>query len=114
VRDRVGGAVEAEQQRVAEVVVEAWRARPQLDRALLQRQRAREIAAHRQEGAERCTGVRRVGLAADQFLELAERLGVEIRTGVEVRRIRVDGGRTRGVELASGESLDARVVVSNM
>ncbi|MBM3948330.1 MAG: NAD(P)/FAD-dependent oxidoreductase [SAR202 cluster bacterium] len=39
--------------------------------------------------------------------------GVEIRTGVEVRRIAVGRGRATGVVLASGETLPADVVVSN-
>ncbi|MBX3269165.1 MAG: phytoene desaturase [Sandaracinaceae bacterium] len=42
-----------------------------------------------------------------------ERLGGRVRLGEEVRRIVVEGGRARGVELASGERLDASVVVSN-
>ena len=38
--------------------------------------------------------------------------GAELRTGAEVARIRIDGGRTRGVTLVSGEALDAPVVVA--
>jgi phytoene dehydrogenase-like protein len=46
-------------------------------------------------------------------LERAARAaGAEIRTGAEVARIRVEGGRVAGVVLASGERLDAPVVVA--
>jgi len=40
--------------------------------------------------------------------------GGEIRTGAEVARIRVTGRRVDGVELANGETLRARLVVSNL
>ena len=40
--------------------------------------------------------------------------GGTIRTDAEVRRIRVGGNRVRGVELASGETIDAPIVVSNL
>ncbi len=39
--------------------------------------------------------------------------GVEIRTGVEVERITVEGGRARAVCLSSGETIDADAVLSN-
>ncbi len=42
-----------------------------------------------------------------------EDLGVSIRLGAEVQRINVRSGRAVGVTLASGESIDARQVVSN-
>ena len=42
-----------------------------------------------------------------------EDLGVSIRTGADVQRINVTSGRAVGVTLASGESIDARQVVSN-
>jgi phytoene desaturase len=45
---------------------------------------------------------------------MAERLGVELRSGCEVRRILHEGGRTTGVELASGERVALSAVVSNM
>ncbi|MFO0809646.1 MAG: phytoene desaturase family protein [Gemmataceae bacterium] len=45
---------------------------------------------------------------------LAGELGVELRTNVEVRHIDVDGGRVRGVELATGERVPLSAVVSNM
>lgn len=46
-------------------------------------------------------------------LEKAARAaGAEIRTNAEVKRIRLEKGRVTGVTLASGETLDAEVVVS--
>jgi len=47
-------------------------------------------------------------------LKLAQELGVEVRTGSRVAKIRTRGGRVRGVELAGGESLEAALVVSNV
>lgn len=46
------------------------------------------------------------------YCRLAEARGAEVRTGVGVRRIVVEGGRTRGVELADGTFLPARIVIS--
>lgn len=45
---------------------------------------------------------------------LAERVGVDVRTGVGVAAIRVERGRTAGVELATGEVVPAPVVVANV
>ncbi|HLF57413.1 MAG TPA: NAD(P)/FAD-dependent oxidoreductase [Thermoanaerobaculia bacterium] len=46
-------------------------------------------------------------------LEAAARAaGADIRTGAEVARIRIDAGRAAGVILASGEELDAPIVVA--
>jgi phytoene dehydrogenase-like protein len=39
--------------------------------------------------------------------------GAEVRTGAEVARIRLDRGKTVGVTLASGETIDAPVVLSS-
>jgi phytoene dehydrogenase-like protein len=39
--------------------------------------------------------------------------GAEVRTGAEVRRIRLDRGKAVGVTLASGETVDAPVVLSS-
>ncbi|PYQ66233.1 MAG: hypothetical protein DMF53_03890 [Acidobacteria bacterium] len=39
--------------------------------------------------------------------------GVEVRTGAEVRRIRLDRSKVAGVTLASGETVDAPVVLSS-
>jgi phytoene desaturase len=47
------------------------------------------------------------------MVKLIESLGGELRCNAEVARIRVAEGRARGVELATGESLAADVVVSN-
>lgn len=44
---------------------------------------------------------------------LAEELGVEFRTGVEVTRIRLRGSRVEGVETNGGEFIPLRAVVSN-
>lgn len=49
-----------------------------------------------------------------QALLVASRAaGAELRTGAEVRRIRLDRGRVAGVTLASGETIDAPVVLSS-
>src|SRR5262249_58247400 len=45
--------------------------------------------------------------------ERARALGAVIETGQRVDRLRVDGGRVRGVVLASGEEIAADVVVCN-
>jgi phytoene desaturase len=47
----------------------------------------------------------------ESIADLARAEGVEIRTGTEVQRILVDGGRARGVATAEGE-IEADVVVS--
>jgi len=49
---------------------------------------------------------------SDAGAMLAALPGVEIRRGATVARIRVDGGRACGVTLATGETLDAPLVVS--
>jgi phytoene dehydrogenase-like protein len=43
----------------------------------------------------------------------ARAAGAELRTDAPVQRVLVDGGRATGVELASGELLEARHVISN-
>jgi len=53
------------------------------------------------------------GALVDGLVRLVESQGNELRTGSEVARIDVRGGRATGVTLASGESLAADVVVSN-
>ena len=47
------------------------------------------------------------------LVSLIERLGGQLLYNADVRRISVDGGRASGVELASGERLEADIVVSN-
>ena len=42
----------------------------------------------------------------------AKAAGAELRTGAEVRRIRVEGGKATGVTLASGEAIEAKTVLS--
>ncbi len=54
-------------------------------------------------------GLHRLGRAV---AERAEERGAVVRTGCAVRRVRVDGGRTTGVELADGEVVAADLVVS--
>jgi phytoene dehydrogenase-like protein len=40
--------------------------------------------------------------------------GVHIRTGTAVKRILVEGGRARGIELVSGEQIGARLIISDV
>lgn len=47
----------------------------------------------------------------DALSSLLGEHGGEVRTGADVTRIRVEGGRARGVDLASGETLDAAEAV---
>jgi phytoene dehydrogenase-like protein len=54
-----------------------------------------------------------LGAVTEALAAAAQQAGVEIRTGVTVSRIVMDGMRVCGVELASGERLDAGTVVSN-
>jgi len=49
----------------------------------------------------------------DALLAASRAAGAELRTGAEVKRIRVDRGRVAGIVLASGETIDAPVVVSS-
>ena len=55
-------------------------------------------------------GLRRLGEAV---LRRAQDRGVVVRTGADVTRVLVEGGRACGVELADGERLAADVVVAN-
>lgn len=56
-------------------------------------------------------GTRAVPVA---LLDLASRLGVEVRLGQEVTRIHHDGERVSAVETARGDKLQVQAVVSNM
>ncbi|GAB2683204.1 phytoene desaturase family protein [Thalassiella azotivora] len=56
-------------------------------------------------------GLRRLG---DAVRERAELHGATVRTGAEVVRVLVDGGRAAGVQLADGERVPADVVVSGV
>ncbi len=49
----------------------------------------------------------------DALVGAVKRDGGEIRLRSRVRRIMVEGGRARGVELANGETLRSRIVISN-
>lgn len=55
-----------------------------------------------------------LGRIRDALERVARRAGVEIRTGVDVGRIRVEGGSVAGVDLADGGREDADVVVANV
>ena len=52
------------------------------------------------------------GALAAALAKAAESLGVTIRTGAEVTRIRTEGGRVFGVTLADGSEIDAKAVVT--
>ncbi|MBM3945404.1 MAG: NAD(P)/FAD-dependent oxidoreductase [SAR202 cluster bacterium] len=56
---------------------------------------------------------RGMGGITQAMARAARAKGVEIRTGVEVGKVRVRNGRAVGVLLVSGEELDADLVVSN-
>lgn len=49
----------------------------------------------------------------DALLAAARAAGAELRTSAEVRRIRLERGKVAGVTLASGETIDAPVVLSS-
>ncbi len=54
------------------------------------------------------------GALAASLASAARRAGAEIRTGAEVVAVRSGGGRATGITLASGEEVDAPVVVSGL
>ena len=54
-----------------------------------------------------------MGTLTGALADAARSDGAEIRTGVDVGGIRTEDGRVTGVILASGEELDAKLVVSN-
>jgi phytoene dehydrogenase-like protein len=54
-----------------------------------------------------------MGALTRALAEAAKAAGAEIRTGAEVERVTVAGGRAAGVVLAGGEEIAARAVVSN-
>ncbi len=55
-----------------------------------------------------------MGAVSEAIASAARATGVEIRTGVEVERILVRGGRARGVALKGGEEIEAGAVASNL
>ena len=54
-----------------------------------------------------------LGALSDALAQAARDGGAEIRTGVDVGTVRVEDGRAARVVLASGEEIEARLVVSN-
>jgi phytoene dehydrogenase-like protein len=54
-----------------------------------------------------------MGALSESLAAAARAAGAELRSGQEVAEVRVRGGRACGVVLASGETLDADLVVSN-
>ena len=66
-------------------------------------------------GLFRSAGVVKGGIGAlcDAMANTARGFGAEIRTDAKVAKITVENGRATGVELESGEALNASVVVSN-
>ncbi|MEM1175601.1 MAG: NAD(P)/FAD-dependent oxidoreductase [Pseudomonadota bacterium] len=55
-----------------------------------------------------------MGAVAGAIASAFEEAGGKIRTGAEVRRIRVSGNRATGVELANGDVINAKTVISNL
>ena len=55
-----------------------------------------------------------MGRISDTMLMAAKEHGVEVRTNAPVKRIVVERGAVRGVELVSGEMIEAATVVSNV
>jgi phytoene dehydrogenase-like protein len=68
------------------------------------------------DGAFRAWGFQKGGTGAisEAIARAARSLGAEIRTGADVERVLVKGGRTTGVALASGEEITAPIVVSGL
>jgi len=66
-------------------------------------------------GGESSWGFMRGGMGTitQGMAEACRERGVDLRTGVEITKIRSQNARVRGVTLASGEEIDAPVVVSN-
>jgi len=54
-----------------------------------------------------------MGAVSESLSKAAVEAGVEIRTGAQVEQIRIKDGRAVGVQLAGGEELEARGVVSS-
>jgi phytoene dehydrogenase-like protein len=72
-------------------------------------------AAEQAGGGSRSWGFVRGGMGrvTEAMAEAAREAGAEIRTSAEVERILVEDGKARGVVLAGGEQIAARMVVSN-
>ena len=54
-----------------------------------------------------------MGQIANALSKAAKSAGVTIRTGAKVQKILIDAGKAYGVQLHSGERLDAAIVISN-
>ncbi len=54
------------------------------------------------------------GAVPKALRRLAEELGVQFRTGIEVKKIRTVAGKVTGIDLADGEHFECSAVVSNM
>ena len=55
-----------------------------------------------------------MGAVSDAIADSARAKGVEIRTGVEVDRVRITNGVATGVVLRNGDELEARMIASNL
>lgn len=55
-----------------------------------------------------------MGAVSNAIADSARSRGVEIRTNAAVERVRVEGGRARGVVLENGDEIMAELVVSNL
>ncbi|MGH9517777.1 MAG: phytoene desaturase family protein [Terriglobales bacterium] len=60
-----------------------------------------------------CFAVGGMGAVTQAMAKAAQQAGAEILTGAEVAEIKIKDGAVQGVALASGEEIQARVVVSN-
>ncbi|MEZ5155819.1 MAG: NAD(P)/FAD-dependent oxidoreductase [Solirubrobacterales bacterium] len=54
-----------------------------------------------------------IGLVTEAMADAAREAGAEVRTGAEVERVLISGGRATGVELAGGAVVEADRVLSN-
>ena len=54
-----------------------------------------------------------MGAISDAICQAAVDQGAEVRTNATVKRILIESGKARGVELADGETITAKVVLSN-
>jgi phytoene dehydrogenase-like protein len=54
-----------------------------------------------------------MGAVTQAMRRAAEAVGVEVRTNATVVRVMVENGAARGVELADGERIDAKLVIAN-
>jgi phytoene dehydrogenase-like protein len=60
-----------------------------------------------------CFAVGGMGAVTEAMAKAAQQAGAEIRTGVEVKEVRIKNGAATGVALANGDEIGARAVVSN-